>query len=178
MRLTRVLCRVVAAAAVCTTLFGGSASAAISPDPYVSTADTGSFTSRSAFGTSSCSISAAIVRLVGTTGGASGTIEGLSLSNCRGLALTATAGLVTASAPVHVTIDRGVVTLRDLRLLISNIMGHACLYQGDLTGTIVNGGRYLLGANPSLRLVQALGTSCYTGLDINVSLNLGASISW
>lgn len=168
--------RYVAVAAVATAALAatsGAASAAISPDPYLfSTSDSGSKVSRTALGTSNCSIGGLRGTLTGNANGASGSITAGTLGGCAGLI---TGGRILF--PVTIDINRGVVTV-GMANLITTVLGGSCLYAGTLTGTMANGGSVITVGSPAFRLVTRLSGLCDATLDLLIRIGIGARISW
>lgn len=158
-------------------IIAGSASAALSPNPYSSTSDSGSFTSNTALGTSRCNISAINVSLSGTATGASGSVSGLTVSGCSGAITGASASLVTSGNPIGVTLSSGTVTLTNVNLLIRNILGGSCLYRGTLTGTYTAPTRSITARNSAFPLLTTLSGFCSSTADANLTVNTAATIS-
>lgn len=158
-------------------IFAGSASATLSPNPYSSTSDSGSFTSNTALGTSRCSVSGINLRLSGTGTGATGSVTALTVSGCSGAITGASASLVTSANPIGVTLSSGTVTLTNVNLLIRNILGGSCLYRGTLTGTYTTPTRSITARNAAFPLFQTLSGFCSSTADANLTVNTGATIS-
>lgn len=164
---------VAATAAASVAFLAGSASAAITPDPYSTTAGTGSFSTSSLLGPGGCRLGGMTANATGTATGATGTISALTASGCTG---TITAARY--SGPITVSINRGAVTA-SVQLLINNVVGGACSYAGTLTGSIANGGNTAT-MSGSMRLVTTLSGFCSSSATVT-SLSAtfpGASVTW
>ncbi|ADB51012.1 hemagluttinin family protein [Conexibacter woesei DSM 14684] len=173
-------------AVVVAVLGSGSSSATISPDPYSTTTATGSITSRSILGTLTCGLSSVSVILAGAPLGASGNIPSLTPSTCTGIAMGASATLVTGAAPAWLAIAgaspgsaQGTATLRDARVLFTlNGMIARCLYGGTLTGSVANGSAAITVRNPAARLVATLSGVCTASQDVSMTISTAATITW
>lgn len=180
-----------AACVVCVTLTyaalaAGASPAAVSPNPYSSTTDTGVVSLTTHLGMSRCTVSGVNLALAGTSLGAAGSISALSFSGC-GVEFTAVdASLVTGTAPIDVAIAgdapgsaSGTVTLSDVRVLVRHLTGGQCLYAGTLRGRLANGASAIT-VGTSLRLFRLLGAGGCTvlpELGVTLAITTGATVS-
>ncbi|WP_236262277.1 hypothetical protein [Conexibacter woesei] len=176
-----------AIALVCAAFVSGSAVAAVSPNPYSSTTDTGRLVFRTPFGVSSCTLSGVNIVLAGTSLGAAGSVSALTLSGCGSEFNLGNASLVTSTVPVDVAIvgdaagsASGTATVSNLRFLLTSALTRGeCLYAGTLRGRVTNGASTVT-ATGELNLIRTLGANfCWSNrLATDVSLSTGAVISW
>lgn len=148
-----------------------SASASMTPDPYWTTAGSGSFTGDSAVGSSTCTLANLVAGARGTPHGAKVTIHGFDAS-C--------AGVITAASydrTIRFRIRRGLVTGR-ISIVIANLLGGRCRYAGPVAGTIARGAGAISAAG-TVTLRRTLATPCAP--DSRATLNVtfpGAGFGW
>ncbi|WP_236262276.1 hypothetical protein [Conexibacter woesei] len=169
--------------ALCAGALAGSASAAISPDPYSASTDTGSLTLRSLFGTTNCAMSGVSVRLSGTGAGASGAISAARFGRCSGPVTAVNLGLAGSTIGVTIVGDApasamGTATFTNVLFVTYNVLGGTCLYQGALTGRVANGASAVTVAG-TLSLYRQIGSNaCASAESVTLTLSTGATISW
>lgn len=166
---------VAAMAVASVALLAGSASAAISPDPYITSSASGTFSAiTTLFGTSTCDLQNMSANATGTANGATGSVTGFTVANCTN---AITSGRYVA--PVDVDIANGIATATIHEILIVNIVGGECSYRGTLTGTMTNGGNSAT-LTGELDLYRNLNSwICSDPADVELTVAFpGASVTW
>lgn len=160
-----------ATAAACLVLPAASASAAITPDPYETTAGSGVFTGDSIVGPSDCTLANLVASARGTWRGAKVEVRGFDAA-CTG-AITA----ARYDRTIRFRVRRGFVTGR-ISIVIENRYGGRCRYAGPVAGTIPRGAGTLTAAG-TVTLRRTFATPCAPDSSATLSVTLpGASFSW
>jgi hypothetical protein len=148
-----------------------SAPASVTPDPYSTTAGTGSFTGDSSVGSSTCTLSNLVAEARGRRRGAEVRIRGFD---------AACAGVITAASydrQIRFRIRDGVVTGR-ISIVIANVLRGECRYAGDVTGTIARGAG-TVAATGTVTLRRTLAAPCAPDSRATLSVSFpGASFGW
>lgn len=148
-----------------------SASASVTPDPYATTAGSGSFTGDSAVGSSTCSLANLVADARGTRRGAKVRIHAFDAS-C--------AGVITAARhdrTIRFRIRRGAVT-GTISIVIANLLGGQCRYRGPVTGTIARGAGTISAAG-TVTLRRTLISPCAPDSRATLNVTLpGAGFGW
>lgn len=146
-------------------------SASITPDPYSTSAGSGSFTGDSAVGSSTCTLSNLVAEAHGTRHGAKVKVLGFDAA-CR--------GVITAAShdrKIRFRIRDGAVTGK-ISIVITNVLGGQCRYSGPVTGTIADGAGTVSAAG-TVTLQRTLVTPCAPDSRATLEVTLpGASIGW
>jgi hypothetical protein len=146
------------------------ASASVTPDPYRTTAGSGSFTGDSSVGSSTCTLSNLVAEARGTRHGAKVRIRGFD---------AACAGVITAASydrKIRFRIRHGAVT-GTISIVITNVLGGQCRYRGPVTGTIASGAGTISAAG-TVTLTRTLISPCAPDSRASLSVNFpGASFS-
>lgn len=149
-----------------------AANAAITPNPYGTTAGTGRIGLSAPLANGACTLGNVAATATSTVTGATGTITGYTASACSGLIASA-----SPSSPMSFTVSNGAVTLA-FSILKRNILSGTCLYAGTLTGTMVSGSN-TLSVSGTTMLVRALSGLCESTYRTSASITLpGAAITW
>lgn len=160
-----------AATAASLALSAAVAPASIAPNPYRTSAGSGSFTGDSAVGSSTCALSNVDAVAHGTRRGADVTIRGFD-ATC--------AGVITAARHdrrIRFRIRHGAVT-GTISIVIANVLGGQCRYRGPVTGTIADG-TGTLSATGTVTLSRTLTPPCAPDSRASLVVSLpGASVRW
>lgn len=171
------------AALACAGALAGPASAAITPDPYSASTDTGSLMLRSLLGTTNCVMSGVSVGLSGTGTGATGAISAARFGRCSGPVTAVNVGLAGSTIGVAIVGDgpasaMGTATFTNVLLVTSNVLGGTCLYRGTLTGRVANGASAVT-VGGTLSLFRQIGsTTCPSSEGASLTLSTGATMTW
>lgn len=162
-----------------------TASAGFDPNPYtLSSADTITFTTNTALGTGRCTVTNIRGELWLVDGEYGGEITGADIVECSGPITSATLlppVTITGELVVVDGVDR-VVLSADVAILVVNFVGGHCLYAGTLTGSAAVPGNRITLSNPSVSLIQRLGSSipiigiCSDPADANLNIGLARGI--
>ncbi|MDW5597357.1 autotransporter [Conexibacter stalactiti] len=153
------------------TLTATVASASVTPDPYRTSAGSGSFTGDSAVGSSTCTLSNLVADARGTRRGATVKIRGFD---------AACAGVITAARydrKIRFRIRHGAVT-GTISIVITNVLGGQCRYSGPVSGTIARGAG-TVSATGTVTLGRTLVSPCAPDSRASLSVSFpGASFGW
>jgi hypothetical protein len=156
------------------TVTASVAPAEVKPDPYRTTAGSGSFTGDSVIGPSTCTLSKLVARAHGTRKGADVKVRGFEPATCEGVLTTA-----RYDSAIPFRIRQGKVT-GEISIVITHATGPGgeCRYAGPVTGTIRNGGNTLSAAG-TVTLQETLAGICAPDSDTTLRLKFpGARFGW
>ncbi len=159
------------AAAVCLAAAPAHAAATLAPDPYATTAGSGSFTGDSAVGSSTCVLANLVADAHGTRRGAHVRVRDFDAS-CTGVITAA-----SRDRTIRFRVRRGVVT-GTISIVIANVLGGQCRYRGEVTGTIASGSVRLTAAG-TVTLRRTVSAPCAPDSRATLVVELpGAAVSW
>lgn len=166
------------AVAMMTTLGVGasSASAALSPDPYSSSSDTGTVVINTPLGTARGTLTGVTGVLRGVAGGASGVISSITASAFSGY-ITSMTFLNSVSDPINETLVSGVTTTANVKVLVRNALGGQCLYTAASLRSTWTSPTSTKAAGGTLVLVRTLSGFCDATLSTSLSISIRGIIT-